>query len=529
MLSHSEGGSEAVPIPQPWQVKGNEPVADAAYVPCFGDISNPDVVRIANEFAEGCPKRSCGQAALTMSAYVGTCIPWLYFSITLNFVYTSSMVFGGFATASCTGLDNSATYDFGWVLAGFVPFLICHLLIELTCFSHCCLPYIQVSRVYVVMGQRVSFSSWLAMNLAQSIAYCVSLTTNALFAATTVYAEVHECGSAELRLHAAEIWRTTLQQSYFVWMFSEISFARLVVIAWILTHVCWCFLLFESTPCCGQRCKMRTPLGPNCRKDGTIQKWTGEDVVPAARFLTLAEAAGLATIMGMSPSYAQGRAAEELAKLQALESEYQQAGLYKAELERSEQANATERYAQELTEAEAYRAALRQKKDVHASAYASHVLNLSPRVLARIGLVGCLRTGVQLNVQTSIFAIHRALGHSLGMRSSWQEWISIFAGMATSLPAFSLAYGYHRLSHIAWENLLSLQSQNSEWIRRSLWRRNVYLGILSLSFVACVSLATIKFVMAYQCDHALWNLGGCADISLVLALHPRGGHAGKPL
>lgn len=368
-------------------------------------------------------------------------------------------------TAVCPEDGDAPTYPW-WAWAVSIPCLLLRNYVEWRSLGHFLPCYVKNVRKaglkpFKVLGVGVPFLAWAAVYVPYSNLNFCDVGTDSLF--TVIVVKSEECPGNRM----AEVWRSTLQQSVFGGLgVQRVALSSVVTATWLISFLQMIYPLIQTV---GRGCCKQEELGEIGLDTGLL---SCAPMCNKEKFADLSEAAGLATVRSVSITSTHASSCKGPGELD---------------------------------------------NPFTVVDYAAGVVR---QLLLRFVFTYILENALQLNVQTTVFAIQRSLTKGAITLSQKQTLGSI--GITIMLTFLKLAeakscFDFTRLVDRALADYepaavdRALADDYRALLRQ--YRRRKW-GIAAASFVLVLALAyaTCKLVAAFVCEGAMFNLTGCVDV-----------------
>jgi len=431
-----------------------------------------------------------------MMCAVGPVVPWVFLGAVVS--WGSFLCVAGMAwyTSVCSEQSGNLAYYPPWIWAfvGLIGFA--RLWFEWKCLPYAIVPFAQaIHGDFKLACFSVSFYTWFLVGISKSMLFLVDGSSDCLFLVCLLHGL--QCEGQRIE----PVWNEVMQQSLFYGfpaLTRYATIANITFVFWITTWVQLFYPLLESAPksfqnAQAQPLEFRAGKGPEF--EHRFATFFNKDMNHGTALFNMAEAAGFGTVASMMPAFPN-------AKVRAC-------------IEDETMANA--------------------KK---AKPMVAHLRSAVPHALHRAGLVGALENVVQLNIQTTLFAIGRAL-HPTSPDVQWQVIMSIATSVMTctltileailfiqffelAKPALPTCVKKMKTMHTEDYEVLSMAEQegineealkklraqyNAFRLRESVFYVSIFICILGMAY------GISKFVMCFICKNAVWNITGCVDLS----------------
>jgi hypothetical protein len=362
--------------------------------------------------------------------------------------------------AACPEDDDAPTYPW-WIWSVSVPCLLLRNYVEWRALGHFLPCYVKNVRKaglkpFTVLGVGVPFLVWAAAYVPYSNLNFFDVGTDSLF--TVVVIKSEECPGNGM----AEVWRSTIQQSIFGGLgVQRVALSSVVTAVWLISFLQMIYPLIQT-------------LGRGCCRDEQLGQ-VGLDIgllscapmCNAEKFADLSEAAGLATVRSVSITSTHASSCKGPGVLE-----------------------------NQFTVVD----------------YAAGVVR---QLLLRFLFTYILENALQLNVQTTVFAIQRSLTKGAITPSQKQTLVSI--GITIVLTFLKLAevkscFDFTRLVDGALAGYAPPAGTEGATLLRQYRRRKWGIAAASFVLVLALAYATCKLVAAFVCEGSMFNITGCVDI-----------------
>lgn len=361
--------------------------------------------------------------------------------------------------------EDGFVYRPSWLWYLFAPVLVLNLGLEYRCLQYTVLPFAQVTGSFRFVGLKVSYVGWLMLVGCLSIVNKVDMASDSFFLAVALRTD--QCQGSEVQLDA--VWSETIRQS-FIPYFSWIRISTITLVCYIVMYMQLLYPLAQSTPTCGDSADLVVGNTANAE----FRNILGHNMNLGDVLMILGEAANMASLQAQNPIYARAK----------------------------------EQY--------------KWRHETNPTRSLIFLRNELLRGVVRIGLVALLENAVQLNIQTTLFAMNRAVFG--GKYWQTQTLASILLSLMTSgskVMGFWQCWKFYRsvfrrieLLKEESEDVWTGPSAPDLYRHEELFARRYMIllwGMVVVFFLLC-SYACCKLVAAFVCKESVWNLSGCVDL-----------------
>jgi hypothetical protein len=388
----------------------------------------------------------------TMDLTVTTVVPKMFFMAACAAI-AQVLSFCAFRISATCSDEGVATYP-SWMLLSVLPFLAARMVGEWACIKRFLRTYVQMALragtvPFKVMGISSICSIWLSFYLVFSATNFIDFTTDSAFTAMTMASR--SCPGQQI----SKIWDQTIEQSIFG------KFGSILDISWVALGV-WLISFVQTIyPLILYYGRGEKPGGPSVANEWyPYLSWAKElrgghndlnenKVEGRVPYSALSEAAGLATVQGLAVPLADTILADAFGNSEAL-------------------------------------------------------YTLDTQIVSRLVLSFIGENCVQINIQTSIFAINAHLLKKKLTSGQMKALLSIFLGIATTLLKLIEVRAYF--------TCMKVRSITDDWACLGYGGHKRAIRIIKLACVIMIlSLlyAAMKLTGAFLCKDSMMNITGC--------------------
>jgi len=337
------------------------------------------------------------------------------------------------------------------------------LALEYRCLQYTVLPFAQVTGNFR-FAVKVSYVAWLVLVGCLSVVNKVDMASDSLFLAVALRTD--QCQGSEVQL--SKVWTETMRQSMMPFLHG-IRISTITLACYLVMFMQLLYPLAQSTPTWGDSPDLI--VGKNGKAE--FRNILGHNMNLGDVLMILGEASNMASLQALNPIYARSK--------------------------------------------EQYK--WRQERNPTRSLI--FLRNELLRGVVRIGLVALLENAVQLNIQTTLFSMNRAVFE--GKYWQTQTLASILLSLMTSgskVLGFWQCWKFYRSVNRRIHELMeeteddlvvgspSLHQHEFDLARKYM----VLLWVMIVVFFLLCSYACCKVVAAFVCKESVWNLTGCVDL-----------------
>lgn len=500
--SSSSGDSESLEAPRRLTPITPDSYRLGLYAPTIY-LSNHDEELAPLNFREQLPKWSFAKEVakladlsifqndtVPMGLCVGPAVPGAKAAVVFELVTAIGLACLAYATSECT-LRCFAEYA-SWVWLVATPVIVVRLAMECYCVRFALIPYIQVCKSFRFLGCcKVSFYPWLFLGTLLSIINQLDVITDAFFAAAS--AKTDTCNGEIVSV----IWQATLRESIFGFLGSLLeffSFHRLVFVVWVTSFIQLAYPWLYSTPACGEDAVDYVVAFPKPGSRIATEKLQFENLLGQKdtnlgnALYALAEGAGLGLLNLHQPWYARYKLITQLLMLEhkeelELDEILKPLGILQGELERGK---------------------------------------------VRFLLVAVAENAIQINLQITLLAIRTALESRL----HWKMLLSVVTSIIVCTIRVFTCRDLISFSGVVQKKVKrlkeSLKTEDAQHITEQLMAIKADTKgfiVIALLYAALLIYASVQLGMTYVCENAVWNIGGCVDLSELLTQNKTQGSA----
>jgi len=339
------------------------------------------------------------------------------------------------------------------------------LALEYRCLQHTVLPFAQVTGSFRLSCVKVSYIPWLVFVGCLSVVNKIDMASDSFFLAVALRTD--QCRGSEVQL--ARVWSETIRQSltpYLPW----VRISTITLACYVIMFMQLLYPLAQSTPTCGDSAYL--VVGNTAKAE--FRNVLGHNMNLGDVLMILGEAANMASLQSQNPAYARAK----------------------------------EQY--------------KWRRELNPTRSLIFLRNELLRNVVRIGLVALLENAVQLNIQTTLFSMNRAVFG--GKYWQTQTLASIVLSLLTSGSKVIGFWQCWRFYRSVFRRIGELQEEfEDDWIApnaRGLYDHEYHLarkymallwGMIVVFFLLC-AYACCKLIAAFVCKDSVWNLTGCVDL-----------------